>query len=459
MRTDSRNRGRRLGWAIGITIVTVGWWIGTAWAARQTRPSLIRASSGAFVLALVWTYVAVSSIAMARARDVRRTVFRIIALTVSLVGGLLVLEAPAVLNLIDYRRIREALSGSEGPDVAFVGDDDLLFRRAPNAKWAGRPRTDMAAYFNLSFRVPQPLTFSTDDHGFRNLTTPVHADIALVGDSYVEGITVSDDETAAVRLQQLTGRPVANLAVAGYGTLQELVLLRKYAVPLHPKLVAWFFFEGNDLDDDQNFEDATAYQPSQPSTADVPAPVARPPAPYRWRGFVNRSFTRNAWLQMRQMTSWLVPSGLDTFGWFRDRSGRLEKMYFFDFYATRPFTDYEEARLAVTRTTLRQGLQIAREQGIHLVVIYIPIKFRVYGGVCTFPEGSVCAAWHPWDVESHLAAICRDEGIDFLSLTGPMRDAAKDGDLLYLPDDSHWNAAGHAFVARQLATVWNSIGH
>jgi hypothetical protein len=37
-----------------------------------------------------------------------------------------------------------------------------------------------------------------------------------------------------------------------------------------------------------------------------------------------------------------------------------------------------------------------------------------------------------------------------------MRDAAKEGDLLYLPDDSHWNAAGHAFVARTLAAIWNS---
>ena len=48
--------------------------------------------------------------------------------------------------------------------------------------------------------------------------------------------------------QELVGQPVANLGVSGYGSLQELKVLEKYAVPLGPKMVAWFFFEGNDLE-------------------------------------------------------------------------------------------------------------------------------------------------------------------------------------------------------------------
>jgi len=129
-------------------------------------------------------------------------------------------------------------------------------------------------------------------------------------------------------------------------------------------------------------------------------------------------------------------------------------MYFFDFYATRPLTDYERHRLAVTRTTLRRGLEISRAQGFRLVVFYVPIKFRVYGSYCTFPAGSPCVTWQPWDLESQFAAIMREEGIDFVSLTGPMRERAAAGELLYVPEDSHWNAEGHAFVASQLAAVW-----
>ena len=74
-----------------------------------------------------------------------------------------------------------------------------------------------------------------------------------------------------MRLQELTGRPVANLGVAGYGTLQELKVLEKYALPLEPRLVAWFFFEGNDLDDDQQVRERNGVQ--------APASLRRRPHP------------------------------------------------------------------------------------------------------------------------------------------------------------------------------------
>jgi hypothetical protein len=446
-----RRKGRAAAWMLSIIV----WWLLTAWAARQPGPLRISFANRAFMLGLPWSYIAGWCVALALSRDRRRTTFKALALTLAIAGGVLALELPAAADLVDYRRIREALTGPQGPDVGFVEDPGLVFRRAPNARWTGRPRTDMASYFNLPFRAAGPLTFSTDSRGFRNLSAPDRADIALIGDSYVEGISVSDEETAAARLHSLTGLTVANLGVAGYGTLQELAILQEYAMPLHPKLVAWFFFEGNDLDDDQDFENARLAERTGPGPVDS-APIVRPPLWRRWRGFVGRSFTRNAWLEMRQMSDWLVPNGLDTFGWFQEHGGPRDKMYFFDFYATRPFTDYEARRLEVTRRAFRSALEICREQGTRLVVFYIPIKFRVYGTFCTFPEGSPCLAWRPWDLESRFARLCADEGIEFVSLTALMRDAARAGDLLYVPDDSHWNAAGHAFVARQLASIWAS---
>ena len=39
-----------------------------------------------------------------------------------------------------------------------------------------------------------------------------------------------------------------------------------------------------------------------------------------------------------------------------------------------------------------------------------------------------------------------------------MRDAAGTSRLLYAPEDSHWNADEHAFVADQLLSVWNRLG-
>jgi hypothetical protein len=276
---------RRPSW----TTIAVGgaalWWIATAAAARLARPGLAGATDMAFMLGLLWTYVAAAGVVMARARTPQIAVFRVAAMTLALLVGLLALEAAAAASLIDYQRVREALTGSQGPEVPFIDDKDLLFRRAPDARWTGRPRTDMAAYFNLPFRSPRPLTFSTDHRGFRNAETLERADIALLGDSYVEGITVSDTETAAAQLHSLTGAPVVDLGVSGFGTLQELTVLRQIAVPMHPKLVAWFFFEGNDLDDDENFEDAMAF------VAPPAGKAAAPPLAQRWRSFTRRSFT------------------------------------------------------------------------------------------------------------------------------------------------------------------------
>jgi hypothetical protein len=225
-------------------------------------------------------------------------------------------------------------------------------------------------------------------------------------------------------------------------------VLEKYAVPLGPKMVAWFFFEGNDLDDDQNFENAMAYERGVPAPADVPESASQ-----RWRGVVERSLTVNAFTQLRKWSDWLVPNGIDSFGWFRDRDGASHRVYFYDFYATRTLGSYEQQRFERTQAAFRQGAEICRKHGIRLVAVYIPIKFRVYGDLCTYPAGSRCVQWKPWNLEAQFAAFCRSAGIEFLSLTEPMHRAAATGLVVYAPEDSHWSALGHRFVADQIARL------
>lgn len=427
----------------------MSWWVLTAIVARF--PSTIQLTDACYALSLAWTYIAGWAIAAARSRDRQRTWFKAIALTSAFILTLAVLEGAAALKLVDYRRIAEAVSGTEGPDVGFIDDPVILFRRVPNMRWSGLPRTDMSSYFNLPFRADHPLVFSTDRNGFRNSGVLQRAAVALIGDSYVEGWGVSDDETAAARLSQKIGQPVANLGTAGYGSLQELRVLERYALPLRPRYAAWFFFEGNDLDDDQNFENAMLAE----GTA-AGAPPAQPIG-RRWRDFTNRSFTRTVFMQMRQLTGGLVPSQINTYGYFRDASGTKRQIYFFDFYATRELGDFERERLKTTEATLRQAAETCRRNNVAFAVYFIPMKFRVYRDVCEFPSGSPCPRWRPWDLESEMRAICDRAGIAFVSLTGPMRAAAARGALLYAAADSHWNAAGQAFVADQLATAWASI--
>ena len=450
MRAACRRLHRFL-WA-GIWLLAIAaWWAATGWMGRQAAPWAIELTSPAFVAGLAWSYVGAWGIVAVCSRSRRVVLFRAAAVTVSIGLCLLLLEASAVAGLIDYSRFRAAITGEGNePAVDFIDDHEFSFRRPPHARWSGQPRSSMAQYFNLPVRSSYQQTFSTDSGGFRNPADLDRSDIALIGDSYIEGAYVSDEETVAVRLHELTGRAVVNLGVSGYGSLQELKVLEKYALPLGSRMVAWFFFEGNDLDDDQNFENAMAYERG------VPAPNPPEPASLRWRNFVDRSFTVNTFMQLREMSDWLVPNRIDSFGWFREPSGTVHQLYFYDFYATRVFGDYERQRFETTKATFQRARGICREHGIRLVVFYVPIKFRVYGDLCTFPAGSPCVAWHPWDLEARFADFCREAGIEFVSLTEPMHWAATGGEILYAPEDSHWNAAGHVFVARQVGAAWAS---
>ena len=98
--------------------------------------------------------------------------------------------------------------------------------------------------------MSNPITVTHDVNGYRNVTHFAQADIVLIGDSYVEGRYVSDDQTISRFLQDRLGRAVANLGVAGYGTAQELIVLKQDGMRLKPRIVIWFFFEGNDLYND-----------------------------------------------------------------------------------------------------------------------------------------------------------------------------------------------------------------
>jgi len=448
MRT-ARTRGRR---SVAVTTIFIAaWWAGVGWMARQPAPWAVTLTSPAFALGLLWLYLGVWQWALARAHDRRRVWLRAITLTAVSLLGVGILEAPAAAGWIDYAAIRGALTGEwGGPADDFVEDPALTFRRPPLSHWSGWPRSSMAQVFNLPIRSTYRQTFSTDARGFRNRVAVDHADIALIGDSYVEGAYVSDEETAAVRLQDQTHVPVVNLGVSGYGTLQEEIVFTRYALPLTPRMVVWFFFEGNDLDDDEALEDMMAYRRG------VRAPHVAEPWSSVMRRFVDRSLTWNAFRELRRISEPAVPNAIDSVGWFHDASGRERPLMFYDFYSTRSFGDYERARFEIAKAAFLRAAAVARARGIHLVLSYVPIKFRVYGDLCRYPSGSRCPLWRPWDLERAFAAFCRENGIDYLPLTGAMREAAGRGEVLYAPEDSHWSADGHRFVARLIEQRWHS---
>ena len=96
------------------------------------------------------------------------------------------------------------------------------------------------------------VNYNSDEHGFNNpsgLFEVEGIDVALVGDSFTQGICVKQGEDIASQLRKMSGLQVINLGNGGNGPLLELASLKEYAEPLKPKYVLWLYYEGNDLGD------------------------------------------------------------------------------------------------------------------------------------------------------------------------------------------------------------------
>jgi hypothetical protein len=378
----------------------------------------------------------------------RQIQLRAIGTSLILVVLVALLELPAAFGLVSYAGLLETTAVTD----AFIADAALSFRRPPRAAWTGQVRSDLASAWNVPLAPPKTISFTTDAQGFRNVTDPDRADVALIGDSYVEGWYVSDDATVATELERRLHRPVTNLAVSGYGTLQQLAVLRRYALPLRPRLVAWFFFEGNDLYDDQSFEDTMLYLEDH-DVEDLGFDLG---LRFDWPRFRRASLVRNAQRWLRRSTHPLIPQPLPPHGWFLDNTGTRQLLAYHD-YAALTFTDYEAERFAVTQRALREGVALGRDNGAVVVPIFVPMKFRIYGGHCTFTPESPCRHWQPWNLAERFNTFCADEGFTCVDLTPLMRAEAAAGRLLYAAEDSHWNEAGHQFVAAQLDALWQRL--
>jgi len=95
------------------------------------------------------------------------------------------------------------------------------------------------------------VTYESDRFGFNNPDRQwdVPSQVALVGDSFVEGWCVPREESFAGRIRE-TVPATLSVGYTGHGPLAELGTIREYVEARRPAHVFWFFYEGNDLTTD-----------------------------------------------------------------------------------------------------------------------------------------------------------------------------------------------------------------
>ncbi len=349
------------------------------------------------------------------------------------------IELPALLGLVDYRRVLvPRCLGGNGPHNRQL-DPELVYRHLPHDHFVHQQVGDSAAGLAIPGARRYRAEVQCDANGFRNSKDFRRADVVLLGDSFVEGYNVTQDAIGAKHLADRLSAEVCNLALCGFGPQQELAALKRYGVPLQPQAVVWFFYEGNDLEDIDDYEHVMG----------------------RWKeyeaeeqGYAARSFFLNVldplafWLDQRRWR----PSELA-----RRRAGRLRpeipgngRTIWFG----RPPQAIDEpalARIGKLEAILTTASKTCETAGAKLLVAYVPRKERVYQEFCTFDADSEVPHYQDNNLPERLAAWCAAEKIEYLDLAPALKAAVRRGKLVYLVDDPHWSPEGHEAVAAEVA--------
>lgn len=270
----------------------------------------------------------------------------------------------------------------------------------------------------------------------------------VVGDSFIEGTNVGDHEQLVTsHLARALGesKTVVNLGQVHYGPQQELVVLRRFGLPLQPKVCVWAFFEGNDLQDAESYERNVRHWPTVIAES---------------RGFASRSFVVNlTTLATKVIDRHFAGAYNDAskmLGTVQLAGGRSSPMYFF--YESHPLTARDLANLERVKAVLQSAFELCAAKDIAFVVTFVPTTYRVYQGRATFAADSPIREWRLNDLPERVAQLVASISpqISYLDLTAPLRAAAPTADLLYYPDDTHWTAEGHRIAGEAMAAFLKS---
>ena len=138
-------------------------------------------------------------------------------------------------------------------DTAMI-DEELGWRPKPNYHFEGAMHSlDNTAY---------PIKITTDEYGFRTrtiATDTARERVLIIGDSFTQAVEVSDDKTFYAHLESATSSAFYAHGMAGYGTLQELMILEEHLDRIDPTLVILQFCTNDFIDNELELEKTSKY--------------------------------------------------------------------------------------------------------------------------------------------------------------------------------------------------------
>ncbi len=347
-------------------------------------------------------------------------------------------------------------------------------------------------------------TFQTDAEGFRNARVRERIDVAALGDSFTDAMTLPVEDAWPTRLERKTGMAVQNYGTAGFGPQQELLTLKEYAARHHPRVVVLAYFAGNDVFDAEAFDEFArsagavrrAVQGWQikdvVSRADNWFLVSALRAAGTWMAKLERAEARvdaapsapaGRAETTRAASDATVPGVAFDRGMFTAAvNGRAMRWAFMPPYLnTLTFSERDLAARtgwALTRQAIAEMQDVSRGIGARFVVMFLPFKSQVYlpwlAQSSAAPELARDLQFYLPDnpgtpdvaamLRNRLAQnrlmrrFCDERGIPLLDTTDALTEQFTAGENVYFPDESHLNERGHAVVADALAAYLTTPG-
>ena len=329
----------------------------------------------------------------------------------------------------------------------WLPDDELVYRNKPLSKFQimsfkGDQYRD---YFGVDVE-PKPYSAMFDEYGFRNGAMPQGGwDVVVLGDSYIE-FGHDEDDTFTSRLAVQSRMKVRNLGIGGHGPSQYVRVLKRYGLTPKPTFVLFCFFEGNDTNDIRDYLQwkDTKVHPYSILTGN----------------FVQRYIMALKEIMYDPLVSILErypqssPSNLVT---IKVGDSTIKTVFSYKNETRTPGELLKLHEWNILKELLVELKSIAEENNIVPIVLFLPTKAHIYAEYSssesetnwmTIRDQQIAAKDH---VEVALQTLCREIGIEMISLSPAFDRAASQGTLLYYPFDSHWNAEGRRVAASVLA--------
>jgi lysophospholipase L1-like esterase len=299
--------------------------------------------------------------------------------------------------------------------------------------------------------------------------------VEVFGDSNIEAVFSSQENTFAGRLEkELAERwgkrvEVINAGVVGYGPDQSLLRLRHDAETLHPSIVIFHVFADNDFGDLIRNRIFRVGEKGLERRSD-PFQYPRAGRMARLQDFAASLLLVKAGLKLARLGA--VPAAATPAESTKEEDylAKLERVSEHEYQAylsgapdTSQLDHYDldvaampdqpsaELKVGLMRAVLAEAQALAKERGIQLLVLIEPsgvdltTSFRIsYRDLQRYPM------YRRERLSETVRTICDQLGIPYVDLF-PVFERSDPERLYFRETDNHWNDAGQALAAREVA--------